>query len=385
MGTTAGKQIVYHIQGSDYKQLQAYAQKVKQVMSGISAVRDVSLTDKAGSPETKLEVDQNMADELGVTPANVSATLNTLFSGVVVSQYTTSTDTYDVRLSIADNQSQNVDGLNGIYVAGANGLVPLNQVTKTSFSTSEATITRYEKEREIQISANLYGMSTGDFAKLFMKGLNEEVGIPDGIIVSSGGTEAAAGDGASQMVVACLMGILFIYLILAAQFESFMLPLSILLSLPLAIIGAIWAMYLTHSEVSMTAMIGLILLMGLVTKNAILLVDNAMHQRTQGAERKEALLMAGNIRLRPIMMTSLAMIFGMIPAALSSEMGSEITAPMAIVIIGGLISSTLLTLLVVPIMYTLLDDVQCVFTRFWKRITRKKAESMCGSLGKEEC
>lgn len=374
MGTTYGKEIVYHIQGSDYKQLQEYAQKVKQMMSEISAVRDISISDKAGSPETKLGVDQNMADELGVTPASVSATLHTLFSGVIVSQYNTGKDSYDVRLSISDDQSQNIDSLNGIYVSGANSLVPLSQVTKTTYSTSEASITRYEKEREIQISANLYGLTTGDFSKRFMKDLNSKVGMPDGIAVSAGGTEAAAGGGTSQLAVASLMGILFIYLILAAQFESFIIPLSILLSLPLAIIGAIFAMFLTNSEVSMTAMIGLILLMGLVTKNAILLVDNTIHQRRAGMERKEALLMAGNIRLRPIMMTSLAMIFGMIPAALSKEMGSEITAPMAIVIIGGLISSTLLTLFVVPIMYTLLDDVQCLFTRFWKRLKKEKKE-----------
>lgn len=198
-----------------------------------------------------------------------------------------------------------------------------------------------------------------------------------------GGTEAAAGDGTIQMAFAILMGILFIYLNLAAQFESFMIPLSIMLSLPLAIIGAIWAMYLTRSEVSMTAMMGLILLMGLVTKNAILFVDNAMHQRSQ-FQRKEALLMTGNIRLRPIMMTSLAMIFRMIPAAISSDMGSETTAPMAIVIIGGLISSALLTLLVLHIMYTLLDDVQYIFSNIWQRFTKKKTDRLCALIGKDE-
>jgi len=362
-GITSGKTITYHIQGSDYTQLQAYAQQVKQVMSSIDAARDVSLTDQSGSPETTLEVDQDMAAQLGVTPSTVSSTLNMLFTGVDVSQYTTDSDTYDVKLSIADEQSENIDSLNGIYVSGTSGLVPLSQVTKESFSTSVANITRYDKSREIQISANLNGMATGDFKTLFMEKLNSEVGIPDGITISLGGTEAAAGDGTTQLIIACLMGILFIYLILAAQFESFIDPFAILFSLPLAIIGAIWAMYLTDSEVSMTAMIGVILLLGLVTKNAILLIDNAKHQRSQGKQRREALLDAGSIRLRPIMMTSLAMIFGMIPSAISNEMGSEITAPMSIVIIGGLISSTVLTLLVVPIMYTILDDVQQFFAR----------------------
>jgi HAE1 family hydrophobic/amphiphilic exporter-1 len=159
------------------------------------------------------------------------------------------------------------------------------------------------------------------------------------------------------------LGILFIFLILAAQFESFLDPLAIMFALPLAIIGAVLALFVTGSGLSVVGGIGIIMLLGLVTKNAILLVDFIKQQRSAGVDRKEAILQAGLIRLRPIIMTTLSMIFGMIPSALAMSTGSEMRQPMAFSIIGGLISSTLLTLVVVPIIYTILDDLRVFFSK----------------------
>jgi len=162
----------------------------------------------------------------------------------------------------------------------------------------------------------------------------------------------------SGLIQAIVLGILFIFLILAAQFESWLDPLAIMFSLPLAIIGAMFALFITGAGLSMVGLIGIIFLLGLVTKNAILLVDFIKKRRGEGLERKAAILEAGLIRLRPIMMTTLAMILGMMPAALEAGTGSEMRQPMAIAIIGGLISSTLLTLLVIPVIYTILDDLK---------------------------
>ena len=365
------KEVSYHIQGSDFTQVQEFAIRVKQVMNSIPGTADVGISYKEGNPEIKLDVDRDKAADLGVSTGAVASTLDTLFNSVVVSQFDSGTDRHDVRLSIRDDQRQNLDSFDGIYVAGTKGLIPLGQVTKKVFSTSSAKINRYDKEREIQISANLDGISQGDFDKTFMSKLKNELGIPKDISVSIGGTAEMTGGGLIGLIVALLMGILFIFLILAAQFESFADPLAILFSLPLAIIGAIWALYVSDSEVSMTSMIGFIMLMGLVTKNAILLVDFAKQKRSNGDNREDALLQAGNIRIRPIMMTSLAMIFGMIPTALGTEAGSEITGPMGIVIIGGLISSTLLTLLVVPIIYTIIDDVKGLFSKNTETVVKE--------------
>ena len=162
---------------------------------------------------------------------------------------------------------------------------------------------------------------------------------------------------------ALFLGILFIYLILAALFESFIDPLAIVFALPFGIIGALLALFLTGSSLSMMTFIGIIMLMGLVTKNAILLVDYAKQKRGEGEELRAALLLAASTRLRPIIMTTLAMIFGMLPTALSTGLGSEGRSPMAYAIIGGLITSTFLTLIVVPVIYTLLDDAKGFFHR----------------------
>ena len=358
-----GKDVSFHIQGSDFTQIQKYAIQAKQVMNKIPGTNDVAISYKEGNPEVKLDINRDAASDLGVSTASVASTVNTMFNGAVVSQFDSGTDRYDVRLSIRDSQSQNLDSFDGIYIAGTKGLIPLSQVTKKVFSTSSATINRYDKVREIQISANLEGISGTDFNKIFMNKLNNDIGIPENISVSVGGMAEMMSGGFTGLIIALLMGILFIFLVLSAQFESFIDPLSILFSLPLAIIGAIWGLFVSNSEVSMTAMLGVIMLMGLVTKNAILLIDFAKQQRRNGINREDALLQAGNIRLRPIMMTTLAMIFGMIPTAMATEAGSEITAPMGSVIIGGLITSTLLTLLVVPIMYTLLDDFKGLFCK----------------------
>lgn len=360
----SGKEVAFHIQGSDFTQIQKYAIQVKQVMRKIPGVADVDISYKGGNPEVRLDINHDAAADLGVSTAAVADTIRTMFNGVVVSQYTSGADRYDVRLSVKDSQQQDIDSLDGIFVPGTKGLVPLSQVTKEVFSTSSTTINRYDKAREIQVSANLVGISSGDFNKAFMAKLKNEVGIPANISVSVGGIEEMTSGGFSSLITALLMGVLFIFLVLAAQFESFIDPLAILFSLPLAIIGAIWGLFFSGNEVSMISMMGVILLMGLVTKNAILLIDFAKEKRKSGATCKEALLQAANIRLRPIMMTTIAMIFGMIPTAISTETGAELTSPMAWVIIGGLITSTLLTLVVVPIMYTLMDDLK---DKFYKR------------------
>lgn len=364
-----GKAVQYHITGNDFNALLTYALQVKRVMSQTEGAVDVGISYKGGKPETRVEVDRDKAADLGVNTAAVGDTLRTLFNGTVVSQYETDKDRYDVRLSIKDDQRENFDSFEGIYVpssnSGDNGAlsVPLNQVTKNVFGTASATISRYDKAREIVVTANIEGVSSGAFDKMFRANLESKANTPEGVTLSTGGDQEMMAESMIDMLIALLMGVLFIFLILAAQFESYIDPLAIMFSLPLAMIGAILALFLTGSDFSVTAMIGIIMLMGLVTKNAILLIDFAKQQREAGVSRSEALLQAGNIRLRPILMTTLAMIFGMIPTALATGIGSEMRSPMAYAIIGGLITSTILTLLVVPVIYTLLDDLKGLFKK----------------------
>ena len=362
-GMLAGKAVAYHFTGNDFNQLLDYSLQAEKVLKKVPGAVDVSMSYKTGKAEANLEVDRDRAADLGVSPAIVASTLGTLFNGSLVSYYETEKDRYDVKVLLQDDQRKDFDSLKGIYVPSSNGMVPLDQVTKQVFATGSTEINRYDKAREIQVTANIYGVSAGEFATQFTTALDKETKMPVGVSQASGGDEEMMAEATPGLINALLMGVLLIYLILAAQFESFMDPFAIIFSLPFGIIGALLALFLTGSNLSMMAMIGIIMLMGLVTKNAILLVDFAKQKRAEGEERGAALLLAASTRLRPILMTTIAMIFGMLPSALATGIGSEGRSPMAITIIGGLITSTFLTLIVVPVIYTLLDDAKGLFHR----------------------
>ncbi|MCB8818036.1 efflux RND transporter permease subunit [Desulfosporosinus shakirovi] len=366
-GSTLGggaKDAEYHFTGDDFETLLNYSQQAESAIKRIPGAVDVSMSYKSGKAEASLEVDRDRAADLGVSPLVVANTLGTLFNGSLVTQYETEKDRFDVKLLLQDDQRKDFDSLKGIYVPGSNNsMVPLDQVTKQVFATGSTTINRYDKAREIQVTANVFGVATGDFNTQIKAALENETKMPTGVSQVSGGDQEVIEEAIPGLMKALFLGILFIYLILAALFESFIDPFAIVFALPFGIIGALLALFLTGSSLSMMTFIGIIMLMGLVTKNAILLVDYAKQKLGEGEELRAALLLAASTRLRPIIMTTLAMIFGMLPAALSTGLGSEGRSPMAYAIIGGLITSTFLTLIVVPVIYTLLDDAKGLFHR----------------------
>ncbi|SHI27259.1 efflux RND transporter permease subunit [Desulfosporosinus lacus] len=351
-----------HFTGDDFNQLLDYSMQAEKVLKKIPGAVDVSISYKTGKAEAIIEVDRDKAADLGVSPLVVANTLGTLFNGSIVTQYETEKDRFDVKVLLQDDQRKDFDSLKGIYVPGSNNsMVPLDQVTKQVFAMGSTTISRYDKAREIVVTANASGVSATQLNTQFNTALKNDTKMPAGVSQVSGGDQEMMAEAIPGLMQALLMGILFIYLVLAALFESFIDPFAIVLALPFGIIGALLALFLSGSNLSMMAMIGIIMLMGLVTKNAILLVDYAKQKLSEGEERNEALLQASSTRLRPILMTTLAMVFGMIPTALSTGLGSEGRAPMAYAIIGGLITSTFLTLIVVPVIYTLLDDAKGFF------------------------
>jgi len=235
--------------------------------------------------------------------------------------------------------------------------VPLKQVARLDQRGGPTEIRRYDKRREVMISGNIAaGAFAGDVrAAAFDKVKN--IPTPPGYTITATGEAEIQQESFSYILVALFLGIIFIYFVLASQYESFTDPFAIMLSLPMALVGALFGLFFFGSALSIMSFIGIVLLMGLVTKNAILLVDFVKQARARGESRTDAILAAGPIRLRPILMTTLAMIFGMLPLALALGPGAELRAPMARAVIGGLISSTLLTLIVVPVVYTLLDDL----------------------------
>lgn len=366
-GGGGSKDISYNLVGDNRVKLQEFAEKIKADMAKDPNARDVSSNDKSGSPVVKMDVDRDKAADLGVSSSDVASTLAILFNGSTVTKYDGGTNRYDVKVSLEDGQRKNLNGLDGIYVSGTNNSqVPLTQVTKKVVGTTSAELHRYNRQAQIEISCNVTGVSTGTFQNQYMQKIQSE--LPDGISLSLGGMNQMMQKSMVSLLQAIVLSILFLYLVMAAQFESFIDPAAIMFSLPLAIIGAMLGLFVFGNEISMTALIGIVMLMGLVSKNGILLIDAAKERIKEGMTRNEALKEAGLVRLRPIIMTTLAMIFGMIPSAVSTSSGSEMSAPMSQAIIGGLISSTILTLVVVPIAYTILDDIKNKF----KKVTKKK-------------
>lgn len=243
--------------------------------------------------------------------------------------------------------NQNSD--NEEYVESEN----LKTVAHWKYDTTPAEIHRYNRQKEIRVSANLDGMSLGEFENIFWE-MTEDLELPPGVSLGSAGEADEMDDTMNSMLVTLFLGIAFIFLILSAQFESFIEPFAIMAALPLAFIGALLGLILCHSNFSMISGIGILLLMGLVTKNAILLTDFAKKRIEEGEDCYEALVDAGKSRFRPIMMTTFAMMFAMLPIAVGLGDGGEARAPMAHAILGGLTTSTLLTLVVIPCLYAII-------------------------------
>jgi HAE1 family hydrophobic/amphiphilic exporter-1 len=244
-------------------------------------------------------------------------------------------------------------------------LIPLGNMVNYGMSTTPSEINRQDLTRQVVITANLDNLPLGTAVRKVEGAAQKLTMAPGYRVVFSGEAEDMA-ESFAYMAEALVLAVILVYLILAAQFESFIDPLAIMFSLPLSIVGMAGMLLITRGTINMMSLIGLIMLMGLVTKNAILLVDFTKTLRSRGLSRREALITAGRTRLRPILMTTLAMIFGMMPLALALGQGAEMRAPMARAVIGGLITSTLLTLLVVPVVYTFLDDIGGWVRRRWE-------------------
>lgn len=375
-GISSGKPVSLVIQGASLDTLSEIAEQVEYAVASVPGAVEVTSSYEAGNPDAQIVVNRDRAADLGISAASIADTLQTMFNGKVVTQYKDGEDSYDVRVIQDPKDRRTLSDLNNVYLPGTArsstgqaALVPLSQVTETVYATSPAQIKRYDNQQQITISANLNGITLGEFNKVFNKKA-AEIKMPDGYNFVATGQAKSMTDAFSSMILALGMAVLFVFFVLAAQFESYLDPFAIMIALPLAVIGAIGGLLLMGSDLSIISLIGIIMLMGLVTKNAILLIDFAKQRRAEGMERSEALVQAAVQRMRPIIMTTTAMIAGMIPLALGIGPGAEARAPMAHAIIGGLVTSTILTLVVVPVVYTIFDDLQSGTFKLLK-ITRK--------------
>ncbi|MBW7932782.1 MAG: efflux RND transporter permease subunit [Gemmatimonadaceae bacterium] len=352
------------LRGPDITELQRLSVQLKNAVEKIPGVVDVKSSLGDPKPELRVELNREAANLAGIDIGSVAATIRPLFAGEVATRWEDPTgEDRDVRLQVAPELRRSIADVSAMPVPtarfGPNGAqyTRLGDIASVTMSTAPAQIDRSRLERVVIISGSTapgYTLTEASAAIIAEAG---KLNLPPGYSVSLGGETEMFEETVGYVIETLTLAIILIFLILASQFESFTQPVAIMLSLPLSLVGVLLALLLTGSTLNIMSMIGVIMLMGLVTKNAILLVDNANERRRAGMHRFTALVEAGAVRLRPIMMTTLAMIAGMLPIALALGEGGEFRAPMARAVIGGLITSTMLTLIVIPVAYTYLDDV----------------------------
>ncbi len=370
MNNGAQKPVQIEFTGPDSRRLMeianAYMDKLRQVPGAV----DVGLSQQDPTDELKIELNRGLANSMGISVNDAAQSLRVAFAGVEVGDWVDPTgESRDVavRLHPDDRVSaENIERL-PIAVTGTNQMVPLDQIATVTMGKGPSGIEHKDGKRTITVSANAQGRSNGEVTADAMK-LAQSFDYPPGYGLQLGGAGKDQKELFTQMLIALLSGIGLMYLILVMQFGSFTAPLAVMISLPLSLIGVVLALLLTGGTLNLMSFIGIIMLMGLVAKNAILLLDAARKREEEGVEREDALMDAGRMRLRPILMTTFALIAGMFPVALGLGEGGEFYRPLAIAIIGGTITSTLLTLLVVPTFY---DSIEIAHDRMVAKFQRR--------------
>jgi HAE1 family hydrophobic/amphiphilic exporter-1 len=370
-GSGSGKPIEISVGGEDRQEIARIVHQIQRIAYSVPGATDVDNTLQEGKPELHIVVNRKAADDLGLNLATIPQTVRNLVEGLVVSRFKEGDEEYDVRVRMADKYRNSAQEVGKMLVASTKKLphdktllVPINRVAALDRASTIGEYDRYDRRNEARVNANvLTGAFAGTVAQELLAKADSTITLPPGYTMEPVGTQQIMQESFASIFSALALAIIFIYLLLASQYESFFDPFSIMLSLPLSLVGAILGLLIFHSALSIMSMIGIVMLMGLVTKNAILLIDFVKQERQKGVDRFDAILTAGPIRLRPILMTTFAMVFGMIPLALGFGPGAELRAPMARAVIGGIISSTLLTLVVVPVVYTIIDD----FVGFFRR------------------
>ncbi|MBB3117572.1 efflux RND transporter permease subunit [Pseudoduganella violacea] len=365
-----GKPIRVDILGQDADTLEATARQVMAKMAAIKGITDLEYSQTAENPAIGIHIKQEVASDLGLSPEQIGATLRPLLSGDPIGRWLgPDGQNYDISVQLPKHLRQDAGDLADLALAAglpgplgtplgisqsAPVMVPLRQIADFRPAYSPQVIGRQFMQRRVGIYANVQGRPAGDVGQE-VQAMTRAIALPPGVQFDLGGGMKQMREMQQAASVALAIAVIFIYLVLASQFASFLQPLAIMSSLSLSLIGVVLALLATGSTLNVFSVIGFIMLMGLVTKNAILLVDFSNQAQREGMGQHEALLHAGQVRLRPILMTTLAMIFGMLPMAIGAGEGGEIQAPMGRAVIGGVLTSTLLTLVVVPVAYSYLD------------------------------
>lgn len=370
--------VQFLIAGPDIKKLEEYSSKILAKMKSIPDAVDIDSTLISGKPELRLEVDRETAADLGVRVGDVSQALNTLVAGQEATTFNAGTDQYEVRVRAVNPFRSSVEGLNRLIVPSTKlGWVTLDRVVKSSPGTGPSSIDRTNRQRQVTLLANT---RPGGSAASITSAINQyvkELNLPVGYTTGYVGQSKEMGKAGFYFLLAFALSFIFMYIVLAAQFESFIHPVTILLTLPLSIPFGILSLLVAGQTVNIFSGLGLLLLFGVVKKNAILQIDHTNNLRSQGMSRYDAIIQANRDRLRPILMTTIALVAGMIPLVVGSGAGSGTNRSIGVLVVGGQTLCLLLTLLAVPVFYSLFDDLAEL--RLFKYVNRL-AEWLFGGL-----
>lgn len=346
------------LRGSDIKELRHYAQQLSELVKAVPGATDVDISDSEEQPEIVVRLDHAKASQLGLDATAVGEVVEMAVMGKSTSNsYTIGDNDYDIVLQLPLEKRMDINAVSNLRISSSAGeFIRLGDIATVTYGSGPTRIEREDKQRQIVVYANTVGIAPGDLIQQIEGELLPQLNLPSGYNYKMIGQADTMARSFNEVAKAIILAIVVVYMVLAAQFESFFQPLIIMASLPFAIIGAVLGLLVAGQTANMMSMIGFTMLLGLVTKNAILLIDYANQEREKGLPLREAVLEACSLRLRPILMTTLSTILGMLPIALGIGAGAELRQSMGVVLVGGLTTSTVLTLIVVPLIYLLFED-----------------------------
>ncbi|MFW6266818.1 MAG: efflux RND transporter permease subunit [Halanaerobium sp.] len=372
MPTGGGKPVNVRLKGSDLAVLEEEIGGAVSEIEDVEGLRDIEDSFDEGRPELQIKVDRSLASRFGFNVSQIANTVRTAISGTAQTRYEVAGDEYDIRVRLAEAEIENYNQVPDLNILAANGsMVPLRRLAELEVTEGPVEILRDDQERYAEINADIHERDLGAVMGDIQQQL-AEVELPDGYNFSYEGEFEDMQESFSSLGMAFALAVILIYMVMASQFESLVHPFTIMFTIPLAVIGVIIGMYITGSIVSVASVLGLITLAGIVVNNAIVMVDYINQLRRSGKEKINAIIEAGSVRLRPIMMTALTTILGLLPIALGIGEGAETTQPMGIVIVSGLTFATFLTLFVIPIFYSIITDLREIIISKIKGIPREE-------------
>src|SRR5262249_35741848 len=348
--------------------LKDYADKLRGELVKVPGIVDLDSSYEGGLPELQVHIDRQKSADLGVSVDDIAGTMRTMVQGDIVTRFREGQDTYDVRLQLQDRDRNDPVAIAGLTVPSTTvGQVRLDNVSALVHGTGPVQIDRQDRQRQIALFMNLLpGYAMNKMIEV-VQHKGAELHMPAGYTAAFGGQSKFFGEMVEGFVVAFLLSIIFMYMVLAAQFESFVHPVTIMLSLPLAVPFALISLMFFQQHMMLYSTLGILLLFGILKKNSILQIDHTLNLVREGLPRRQAILQANRERLRPILMTTAALVAGMIPVALGRGAGDSSVRAIALVVIGGQTLCLLITLLITPVAYSMFDDLENWWARFWRR------------------